>query len=288
MPESPSEFYLQRHLVRDFLLDLHQFHAPRDIATPKFPITKSLKEKPPPAELRTYVEDFLQPKNLTRRRVTGYSPGHIRSLLDLDTFGPNHSQKVEAKRSSGILPMSPNMSRFGTATGGSRRLSNISESGASRAQSAAASMFRPSVKFTEECTPPSMLAKLDLPDDESEGSAGLKSMAISTAKSTAAFSKSAVEIAEMDDDIRKSNPTYKRLQYAKTQKKKEEVICEVIVFKLACCALTVMHLQRKVQRKEEKRKKKKLAARLRAEIHDYQSSLSDFEKNILKGYDTKA
>lgn len=223
LPESPSEFYLQRHLVRDFLLDLHQFHAPKDVATPKFPITKSLKEKPPPAELRTFVEDFLQPKNLTRRRVTGYSPGHIRSLLDLDTFGPNHSQKVEAKRSSGILPMSPNMSRFGTATGGSRRLSGISESGASRAQSAAASMFRPSVKFAEECTPPSMLAKLDLPDDESEGSAGLKSMAVSTAKSTA-FSKSAVEIAEMDDDIRKSNPTYKRLQYAKNQKRKQEVI----------------------------------------------------------------
>ena len=227
LPESPSEFYLQRHLMRDFLLDLHQFHAPKDIATPKFPITKSLKEKPPPVELRTFVEDFLQPKNLTRKRVTGYSPGHIRSLLDLDTFGPNHSQNVEKKRSTGILPMSPNASRFSPA---GRRLSGISEGGSrrgslmgSRAGSPATSTFKPSVTFAEERPmSPSEMMKLNLDDDESEDSRGLRSLAVSTAKS-AAFSKSAVEIAELDEDIRRSNPTYKRLQYAKMQKTKTEV-----------------------------------------------------------------
>lgn len=212
---------MQRHLVRDFLLDLHQFHAPKDIATPKFPITKSLKKKPPPAELRTFVEDFLQPKNLTRKRVTGYSPGHIRSLLDLDTFGPNHSQSVEKKRSTGLLPISPNASRFSSE---GRRLSGISEVG-SRAHTVP-TMTRGSVKFDDTVLSPSQIMKLNIDDDISEESTGLKSAVISTTKST--FSKSAVEIAEMDDDIRKSNPTYKRLQYAKNQKSKIEVLIFII------------------------------------------------------------
>lgn len=229
LPESPSEFYLQRHLVRDYLLDMHQFHAPHDIATPQFPITKSLKEKPPPAELRTFVEDFLQPKNLTRRRVTGYSPGHIRSLLDLDTFGPNHSQNVEKKRMTGLLPMSPNASRF-SPNGG--RLSGISEIGSrlgSRRGSLAASAsspttsFKPTVSFVEDrAMSPSEMMQMTLDDEASEGSAEVHSTAVSTTKSMT-FTKSAVEIAELDEDIRKSNPTYKRLQYAKLLKTKAEV-----------------------------------------------------------------
>lgn len=258
LPESPSEFYLQRHLVRDFLLDLHEHHAPRDVATPKFPITKSLKEKPPPVELRSVIEDFLQPKNLTRRRVTGYSPGHIRSLLDLDTFGPNHSQKVEMKRSTGLLPMSPNASRFSP---GNRRLSGISET-ATRAQTAP-TLSRPSVKFDETVLSPSQIMKLNIntDDDMSADSGGTKSNA-SFAKST--FSKSVIEIAELDEDIRKSNPTYKRLQYAKNHKNK---------------------IERKIQRKVEKKKSRKMADKLRAEISEYKESLDDFEKNILKTKD---
>lgn len=220
LPESPSEFYLQRHLVRDYLLDLHKFHAPNDVATPKFPITKSLKEKPPPVELRTIVEDFLQPKNLTRKRVTGYSPGHIRSLLDLDTFGPNHSQTVEAKRRSGILPMSPNVSRFSpTAT---RRLSGISESGS---RMGTPSAFKPAVSFAAEFSPikPSAMLSQKLgpfedDDDESDATPAMKSIAKSIN-----ISLSAQEIAEMDNDIRKSNPTYKRIEYAKSCKAKADV-----------------------------------------------------------------
>lgn len=215
LPESPSEFYLQRHLVRDYLLDLHMFHAPHDVATPKFPITKSLKEKPPPAELRTFVEDFLQPKNLTRRRVTGYSPGHIRSLLDLDTFGPNHSQRVEDKRSSGLLPLSPNASRFSPSS--SRRLSAVSE--CPSRTSPAGSIARPSVKFVDECEPPSKL-KFRM-EELSETSSRNRSVSRSI---TANTPKTAIEIAEMDDDIRKNNPTYKRLYYASNNAKKKKVL----------------------------------------------------------------
>ena len=93
----------------------------------------------------------------------------------------------------------------------------------SRAGSPATSTFKPSVTFAEERPmSPSEMMKLNLDDDESEDSRGLRSLAVSTAKS-AAFSKSAVEIAELDEDIRRSNPTYKRLQYAKMQKTKTEV-----------------------------------------------------------------
>jgi hypothetical protein len=200
--------------------------------TPKFPITKSLKKKPPPAELRSIVEDFLQPKNLTRTRVTGYSPGHIRSLLDLDTFGPNHSQKVQAGRRSGILPNSPNASRFSNAQSapGGKRLSGISERSGSPTGSR-----RPSVTFVEECSPspspimkPSMmLATID--DDDMSASEASKCHSKSS-KSVNAFSMSAEAIAEMDMGIRMGNPTTKRLQYAKNIKLKQEVSACICIY----------------------------------------------------------
>jgi hypothetical protein len=108
--ESPSEYYLQKHLVRDLLGEMHMSRAPRDIQAPKrgHEPVKNLKIKEPPSELRSKVEDFLQPRDLTRKRVIGFSPGHIRSVLNLDTFGPNHSAKVENDRTAGALPQSPN------------------------------------------------------------------------------------------------------------------------------------------------------------------------------------
>jgi hypothetical protein len=57
------------------------------------------------------IQDFVQPRVLTRERKTGYSPGHIRSVLELDTFGPNNGESVEARRQAGVLPSSPNYNK---------------------------------------------------------------------------------------------------------------------------------------------------------------------------------
>lgn len=62
-------------------------------------------------DLRTKPEDFIRPRDQTAQRHTGYGSGHVRSVLELDTFGPLHSGEVERKRESGQLPASPNMDR---------------------------------------------------------------------------------------------------------------------------------------------------------------------------------
>lgn len=128
LPESPSEYYLQKHLVRDLLCDIHKNRAPHDIANPKrgHEPVKNFKKKPVPVELQTKIEDFLQPGDPTRRRQTGYSPGHIRSVLHLDTFGPNQAKAVDTQRKQGLLPISPNsadknISEDGSSHAGSRR-----------------------------------------------------------------------------------------------------------------------------------------------------------------------
>lgn len=61
-------------------------------------------------------EDFIQPSDPVNERKTGYNKGHIRSLLELDTYGPNQSIDVNAKRSDGSLPSSPNTDRFSTGS----------------------------------------------------------------------------------------------------------------------------------------------------------------------------
>ena len=128
--ESPSEFYLQKHLVRDLLGEMHMSRAPHDIQAPKkgHEAVKNLKVKEPPPELRSKVEDFLQPRDLTRKRVIGFSPGHIRSVLNLDTFGPNHSEKVEKDRTEGALPQSPNSSALRRSSTHSTRSINSAAS----------------------------------------------------------------------------------------------------------------------------------------------------------------
>jgi hypothetical protein len=95
---------------------MHPISDPRDISPPKFGYNfpRVTREH---SELRSSVEDFIQPKSLTGRRSTGYNRGHIRSVLELDTFGPHHSEVVTDARLAGTLPLSPNIDRNRSPTG---------------------------------------------------------------------------------------------------------------------------------------------------------------------------
>lgn len=56
-------------------------------------------------------KDFLNPNDPIDERNTGYSSGHVRSIMEQDTFGPNHSMRVELKRLEGLIPPSRNSDR---------------------------------------------------------------------------------------------------------------------------------------------------------------------------------
>lgn len=116
---SCAKFASQKHSVRDLLPTIHPVSDPNDISPPKFGynFTKRPKET---QELQTHLEDFLQPQSQVIPRQTGYSKGHIRTVLELDTFGPNHSDAVSESRSLGNLPLSPNVDRNVTSPHGSR------------------------------------------------------------------------------------------------------------------------------------------------------------------------
>lgn len=105
-----SRFNSSKHLVRNLLPDMHPVSDKKDLCPPKFGYNFSKIKRAEP-ELRTSVEDFLQPKDQTHERKTGYNPGHIRTILQLDTFGPSHSEEVTEQRVAGTLPMSPNLDR---------------------------------------------------------------------------------------------------------------------------------------------------------------------------------
>lgn len=107
---SCSQYVEQKHLMRDLLPTMHPISDPRDISPPKFGYNfpRIPREH---SELITSQEDFLQPRTLVESRRTGYSRGHIRSVLELDTFGPQHSDRVNEERLSGTLPTSPNLDR---------------------------------------------------------------------------------------------------------------------------------------------------------------------------------
>lgn len=107
--DSLSKIVNQRYLMRS-LLDIHPVSDPFDIDPPKTGYTFP-KEKVE-FELRTQQEDFLQPKSPTQQRNIGYNSGHVRTILNLDTFGPQHSSVVSDARKVGLLPMSPNTDRF--------------------------------------------------------------------------------------------------------------------------------------------------------------------------------
>lgn len=58
------------------------------------------------------LEDFVQPDSPTQSRSTGYEPGHVRSLLRLDSFGPASSMRAQQERAIGRVPHAHNMDRF--------------------------------------------------------------------------------------------------------------------------------------------------------------------------------
>mmetsp|Transcript_15662 Transcript_15662/g.16406 ORF Transcript_15662/g.16406 Transcript_15662/m.16406 type:complete len:322 (+) Transcript_15662:26-991(+) len=110
-PENSCSNYIeQKHLIRDLLPTMHPISDPRDISPPKFGYNfpRIPREN---SELISSQQDFLQPRTLVESRRTGYSRGHIRSILELDTFGPQHSERVNEERLAGTLPMSPNVDR---------------------------------------------------------------------------------------------------------------------------------------------------------------------------------
>lgn len=118
-----SRFNSSKHTVRNLLPDMHPVSDKKDICPPKFGYNFSkIKRKEP--ELRTSIEDFLQPQDQTHERTIGYNPGHIRSILQMDTFGPGHSDVVNEARAIGLLPLSPNLDRnhsmHNSPPGGSR------------------------------------------------------------------------------------------------------------------------------------------------------------------------
>jgi hypothetical protein len=97
--------------MRDLLPTMHPVSDPQDLSPPKYGYHFPRARPDRTNELRSTVEDFIQPKSLTESRSTGYTRGHIRSILELDTFGPHHSQLVTYGRLSGSLPLSPNTDR---------------------------------------------------------------------------------------------------------------------------------------------------------------------------------
>lgn len=53
----------------------------------------------------------MSPGELTRPRSGGFSRGHLRSVLGYDSFGPNHSVKLNRERLAGTRALSPNVDR---------------------------------------------------------------------------------------------------------------------------------------------------------------------------------
>ncbi len=106
--ECTSDHFHQSHLIRNYLNTMHPYSDPQDRGRTYSQSRLKTKERdldPLPSG------DFLNPKDPTRPRSTGYSPGHTRTILGLDSFGPNDSKRLEYARMVGELPASPNVDR---------------------------------------------------------------------------------------------------------------------------------------------------------------------------------
>ena len=162
---SCAKYASQKQAVRDLLTTLHPVSDPYDISPPKFGynFTKRPRES---QELRTGLEDFLLPQSQTIPRQTGYSRGHIRTVLELDTFGPNHSDSVSEGRSLGSLPLSPNVDRNAALSpSGSRRHSRSAGTHSPTDRSRSGLESRGSVEVLPQITPGGDMAgtvRLDL------------------------------------------------------------------------------------------------------------------------------
>lgn len=151
LENSCADFVKQKNMMRA-LCDIHPISDPNDIAPPKFGYNFS-KKKLSTAGLRTSPEDFIQPYDPTHERKTGYSRGHIRSVLQLDTYGPNHSERVHSARRKKMVPAeSPNVDRnfsrpgTGHASPRSHYSDNFSATGKSEMSKSRSCNFIDSIK----------------------------------------------------------------------------------------------------------------------------------------------
>jgi hypothetical protein len=115
--ESPSDFLNQKRVVQDLLGDMHKDKDENDLAILNGAVKRfsesRIKNRASSANIETTYcgKDFLTPDDPIDERITGFSSGNRRSIMEFDTFGPNHSQKVKLKRSKKIVPLSPNTDR---------------------------------------------------------------------------------------------------------------------------------------------------------------------------------
>lgn len=106
--ECTSDYFNQKHLIRDYLSSMHPYSDPDDRGRTYTVSRLATREKqldPLP------MSDFLSPEDPTRPRSTGYTHGHVRSMLHFDNFGPHSAERNRHAREVGLLPDSPNIDR---------------------------------------------------------------------------------------------------------------------------------------------------------------------------------
>jgi hypothetical protein len=100
-----AEHFARKHATRDLLNNIHIMSDPNDLVPHRYTFSRrAFKDS---TDLRTTLEDFLQPRDPTRPRSTGYSTSLLRSMVQFDTFGPQDSMATEQRRNEGDLPPSP-------------------------------------------------------------------------------------------------------------------------------------------------------------------------------------
>jgi hypothetical protein len=106
--ECTSDYFNQSHLIRHYLNTMHPYSDPKDRGR----TYSASRLKSNHIDIDPMVAgDFLNPKDPIRPRSTGYSAGHTRTILGLDSFGPSDSKRLELARLVGELPASPNVDR---------------------------------------------------------------------------------------------------------------------------------------------------------------------------------
>lgn len=137
-PESTSDFFYQKHMIKDYLLEMHMYHDPRDIAHRPYTTSRLKRNHENHQQQQQHfhasqrvsidnfsnyssnnnegklevLQDFLQPDDAVRPRTSGYNRGHIRSILGLDVYGEQSSKDKNDARATGILPLSPTADRY--------------------------------------------------------------------------------------------------------------------------------------------------------------------------------
>jgi hypothetical protein len=100
-------FMKEKHTVRNYLDTMHPLELnPSQSRLPAKPklITTAADVAP--------LVDFALPAGSLRPRTTGFSPGHVRSILKFDTFGPLDSETKALLRAGGEIPQSPNQDHY--------------------------------------------------------------------------------------------------------------------------------------------------------------------------------